>query len=286
MLDIVVFNVEHGQSIFFYPRNNVEYGMFVDCGNTQDFNPIDFLIKHNLVHRNGLAGGHVVSNLTLTNYDQDHFSGLPHLMGKAHITTIRFAPNLTSTELVAMKEEQTEALDKVCQLKDKYTASAEFHRPPYEVTTFSLTKTDFPEVEPSTNNLSQVVFVRYGGSTICITGDVEASGWEKLLAKPGFTDWLGQTNVLVAAHHGRENGYAEEIFAHCAPECVIFSDKLVVHGTQEGMSQAYAAHVTGNGVIVNGNTTNSRKVLTTRSDGHIWIRFTGGGIREYKTIIA
>lgn len=142
----------------------------------------------------------------------------------------------------------------------------------------------FPNKECDTNNLSQIVFVKYGGSVICISGDVEKDGWEQLLAKEDFKTWLAATNVFVAAHHGRENGYAEEIFEFCFPECIIFSDKRMVHGTQEGMVQAYENHVKGNGVFLREpKNLDPRKVLTTRKDGHIWLRFNSSGTREYRT---
>ena len=286
MLDIIVFNVEHGQSIFFFPQNTSKYGMLVDCGNTPEFEPVDFLIKQKLLHHDGQQ--YVLGQLTLTNYDQDHFSGLPYLRSKAHIKTIRFAKNLTSPEIKAQKPVVTDALEHVCFLQDTYTSPVppDF-LPPYQMATFSLTKSYLNGEEPTTNNLSQMVFVEYGGSVICIAGDLEKGAWEKLIAAyPAVTLWLARTNVLVAAHHGRDNGYADEIFGHCSPECVVISDKQIVHGTQEGMSQAYANRVQGDGVsLLSSRSPDKRKVLTTRSDGHIWVRFTDGGTREYRKFV-
>lgn len=282
-MDVVIFNVEMGQSIFFYPHDNPEYGMLVDCGNTPDFDPIDTLISSEYMHHDGQR--HVLSNLTLTNYDHDHFSGMPYLSGKVHIDTIRFPKNISVEELYDIKPEKTEALDSICHYKRTYTGSAAHHKPPYVVKTFYLEQHHFPEdQEINTNNLSQVVFVEYLGTTVCISGDLEEAGWELMLKKEDFRDWLSKTDVLVAAHHGRENGYAEEMFEYCFPECVIISDKKVVHGTQEGMSQAYGERILGNGVCLNGDFQNPRKVLTTRSDGHIVIRVERDGSRAYKGV--
>ena len=285
VLDIIIFNVEHGQSVFFYPQDSPAYGMFVDCGNTKDFNPIDCVLAWGLLPKDQM-GRPVLSNLTLTNYDHDHFSGLPYLMSKALIATIRFARNITSQELISIKPEKTDALSKVCTLQSTYIYPASFHVPPYAVATFSLPRHCFPNGECDTNNLSQIVFVRYGGSVICISGDVEKEGWEKLLTQPEFVAWLRATNVLVAAHHGRINGYAEEIFDYCSPECVILSDKKMTHGTQEGMSQVYANRVVGKGIfLTNHRSLMPRKALTTRNDGHIWIQFSANGTRVYKNIV-
>jgi hypothetical protein len=283
MMDVVVFNVEMGQSIFFYPHGHPEYGMLVDCGNTQNFDPIDILISSGLIHHDGRS--HILGNLTLTNYDHDHFSGLPYLSEKVHIDTIRFPKNISAEELLGIKPEKTKALDSVCHLKRTYTVSASYHQPPYRKAAFYLERHHFPmDREISTNNLSQVVFVEYLGTKICISGDLEADGWELMLGNENFKQWLIGTNVFIAAHHGRENGYAEEVFEYCFPECIIISDKKIVHGTQEGMSQAYAEHVIGEGVYLNGDLRNPRKVLTTRSDGHILIRLGDNGVRAYKSV--
>jgi beta-lactamase superfamily II metal-dependent hydrolase len=285
MMDVIVFDVEHGQSLFFYPRTHPEYGMFVDCGNTSDFEPVDAVIRWGWLPKDQV-GRYLLSNLTLTNYDHDHFSGLPYLVSKAHIATIRFARNVSTQELKATKPVQTDALNRLCHLQDTYTAPAPNHIPPYTVATFSLSRQCFPKDECDTNNLSQIVFVSYGGSTICISGDVEAVGWSQLLQNPDFRNRLRVTNVFVAAHHGRENGYASEVFDHFAPECIIFSDKTVVHGTQEGMAQSYANHVAGNGIFLgNQGRSTARKVLTTRNDGHLWLRFLPDGKREYRNLI-
>lgn len=283
MMDVVIFNVEMGQSIFFYPHDYPEYGMLVDCGNTQNFDPIDILISGEYVHHDGRR--YVLGNLTLTNYDHDHFSGIPNLSEKVHIDTIRFPKNISEEQLYGIKPEKTRALDLVCHYKRTYTGSAAHHQPPYIVKTFYLEQHHFFQgQEITTNNLSQVVFVEYLGTTFCVSGDLEEAGWELMLQKQDFQDWLSKTDVFIAAHHGRENGYAEEIFEHCFPECVIISDKRVAHGTQEGMSQAYGEHVLGDGVYLNGDFQNPRKVLTTRSDGNILIRIGGDGSRAYKSV--
>jgi beta-lactamase superfamily II metal-dependent hydrolase len=283
MLDIIVFNVELGQSIFLYPHQNPQYGMLVDCGNTPRFDPVDFLIEKGLLFLNGQQ--YVLGEFVLTNYDQDHFSGLPYFQKRAYIKSIRFAKNLASAEIKAQKPTVTDALEHICDLQDTYTGSVTDYIPPFKCQAYSLTKSQLNGASPTTNNLSQMVFVEYHGSVICIAGDLEAGALTQLLAvKTDLKDWLKFANVLVAAHHGRENGYAEEIFDHCSPECVVISDKQVVHGTQEGMSQAYANRVVGNGVrLLSSQSPEPRKVLTTRKDGHIWIRFDTNGTRDYRT---
>ncbi len=274
--DILIFDVGLGQSIFIYPHSNQEYGMLIDCGNTEGFEPIDFLLEHDFLPNKEL------NNLTLTNYDQDHFSGMPHLLDKVKIKTVNFAKNLTSSEIKDMKDDITEALEQMCDIKDSYIYPAINHNPPYVKKIFHLDKQDLDT--PDTNNLSQIVFVEHYGSVICISGDLEETGWKTLLAKDSTVkEWLKRTNVFVASHHGRENGYCVDIFSYCKPECIVISDKGIEHETQRDMCSIYGKNVAGNGVYFNRDIKTKRKVLTTRDDGHVWLQLHPGGARIYRS---
>ncbi len=282
ILEILVFNVGQAQSIFFYPSNNPEYGMFVDCAESEDCKPIDFLVKQGLIHHDGKR--HVLGNLTLTNYDQDHFSGLPTVRENVHIDTVRFPKNISSEELKNAKDEITEALEHVCEIKNTYTSDATYHQPPYAVHCFSLNQSQLDSEEINTNHLSQLVFVEYGGSKICICGDLEKSAWEKILQNIEVQKHLKTTNVLIAPHHGRDNGYHEDVFKYCnKPDCIIISDKELMYDTQISMADKYGKQVP-TGINFKGENP-LRKVLSTRNDGHLWLRFDNFGNRTYQNFI-
>lgn len=283
MIQCVIFNVRLGQCVAFYPVDAPEYLMLVDCGHESDFHPIDFLIENTDDLPKDRAGKVILGNLTLTNYDHDHFSGLPYLMTKTKLKTTRFPKNLSCDDLIDLKDEMTDALTAVLDIKDGYTNSAQNHNPPYVIKTFHLTKDELAaDITITTNHLSQIVFFSYGGKTICISGDLEKPSWELMLKKAKVCELLQQTNIFFASHHGRDNGYYDFIFTYCEPECIIISDKEIVHGTQESMSQKYAKHVIGDGIqFKSGSASNKRKVLSTRSDGHILINLHPNGDSEY-----
>lgn len=281
ILEILIFNVGQAQSIFFYPRNNPEYSMLIDCAESDEFRPIDFLIKNNFIFWNVTDQRYELSNLTITNYDHDHFSSLPKIREKVHIKTVKLPKNISSKDLREIKPEITEGLNHLCYLKDTYIYDAYNHVPPYRYFSYSLEQSDFEDDEIDTNKLGQIVFVEYGGSRICISGDLINLAWEKILQKPEVRYHLKNTNIFVAAHHGHEDGYHEDIFLYCTnPECIVISDKDIAYNTQDGMANKYTQHVL-TGISLN-NSNPKRKVLTTRSDGHIWIRFDIYGNRSYK----
>jgi hypothetical protein len=122
----------------------------------------------------------------------------------------------------------------------------------------------------NTNDLSLVVFIKFAGFKILFPGDLERTGWLALLENPRFRAELTSTSILVASHHGRENGYCEDIFCYCRQQAVIMSDKSIVHDTQL-MARTYHNKIMSynpNGVLV-ATTGKKRHVLTTRRDGHI-----------------
>ncbi|MDA8119207.1 MAG: hypothetical protein M0Z85_03965 [Gammaproteobacteria bacterium] len=285
MLDIVAFDVGMGQCVFFRPDENpTDYSMMVDCGHDGSFHPVDALLQWGWLPKNHKGLGEL-GNLTLTNYDHDHFDGLPYLLQVATLKTVNLAKNITVDELTWMKEEKTEALDELVRVRQRFTIPASGYHPPYAKYVVSLTVDELWEagITATTNHLSQLVFVKTGGVGICVPGDLERPSWELMLQKPLVQYCLRETQIFFASHHGRDNGYHEGIFQYCAPECVIMSDKSIVHGTQENMASRYGAHVYGDGVVL-GKTGAPRKVITTRNDGHIWIRIDGQHDVQYRAL--
>ena len=283
--DFIIYNVGLGQCIGVLPHDQKEYAMMVDCGHDSDFHPIDDFGK-DLPKTDGRPSKPSLRSLVLTNYDHDHFSGLPYLNGAAKIVGVLVPKNLSMEEIRNLKPDSTEALDALEYIRTNYTSSVVGYSPPFTRKPFSLEQDDLTQAEIpiETNHLSQMVFVQYGETTFCIPGDLENRSWELMLAKPDIQSWLKKTNILIASHHGRENGYHENIFLYCKPDCVILSDKSIMHGTQKDMAALYASHVRGNGITYNpaSGKAVSRKTLTTRNDGHILVTAPRTGSPTFK----
>ena len=128
-----------------------------------------------------------------------------------------------------------------------------------------------------TNDLSLVVFIKFGTFKMLFPGDLENAGWQALLQRQDFRDELRHTDILVASHHGRENGFCDDVFKYCQPSAVVISDKPIEHETQ-GTVPDYRAVVSPDGVPVH-TSGKRRHVLTTQRDG--WIRFNVGANGYY-----
>ncbi len=105
---------------------------------------------------------------------------------------------------------------------------------------------------------------------IVFPGDLTVAAWKKFLMNSTFCDLLRRVNIFVAPHHGREDGYAPEVFKICKPDIIIISDKSIMHDTQK---VNYSQHTSG--ILWNGS--DIKKSLTTRSDGAIHIQKTNTG---------
>jgi hypothetical protein len=93
---------------------------------------------------------------------------------------------------------------------------------------------------------------------------MEKAGWKALLANQSFVQHLQGVTLFVASHHGRENGYCEDVLNLCPSiQAVIISDKKKGHQSQETVDR-YRRYAKG--FVYDGE---NRHVLSTRRDGNM-----------------
>ncbi|WP_102959321.1 ComEC/Rec2 family competence protein [Mangrovicella endophytica] len=132
----------------------------------------------------------------------------------------------------------------------------------------------------NTNNLSLLTVVQHGTFKIVFAGDLETAGWRNLLVNATIKEALAGTNVLIASHHGRENGQSDEAMTLMNPNVVIFSDSRMQHDSQE-TNEWYRSHVPGIREITTfGIEPKRRHVFTTRRDGTITIEADTTGVYD------
>lgn len=272
-----IWDVEHGACAMLHHQLNGYAGRLamIDSGRTADWRPSTF-IKNNL-------GRNQLDYLFITNADQDHISDLQGLWDEGiAVKTLTRNPHPPADELRKIKAAggMSNDIERFLHIHATYnqpvTGPFNAHMGGITYKTFYNKVPDFKD----TNNLSCAVSFEFAGFRILFPGDLEKDGWLALLQRQDFREELAGVDVLVAAHHGRENGYCEDVFNYCRPRTVVMSDKAIVHDTQ-GMTQTYRQRVIDNwpnGVKV-ATTMKDRHVLTTRRDG--WIQFTVSGNGDY-----
>ena len=121
-----------------------------------------------------------------------------------------------------------------------------------------------------TNHLSVVTFLEGDGVNIVFPGDLPSIGWKMLLQRQDFRDHLSRVNVFVASHHGRKDGYCQEVFDVCSPGVIIISDGPKEYDSQEVDYGQHAKGVWHDGEM--------RYTLTTRQSGTISIESDPNGL--------
>jgi beta-lactamase superfamily II metal-dependent hydrolase len=270
-----VFDVEHGAcSLLTVPTaNGGAMQVLVDCGHNAN------MPWYPGEHLRGF-GVTYLEQLVVTNYDEDHVSGYRNLLQQGVIVgSILCNPSVAPDTIRRLKSE-----DGMGAGIDALVASLDGYGPPVPggppLPVFPGVRREwiwnqYPYFEDE-NNLSLILHLKIQGFSFLYSGDMECAGFRNVLeTNARFRQICGEVDVLMASHHGRENGICPEMFEDwgCNPKVVVISDDYKQHATQE-TSNYYASKTQG---IPNFRAVgNTRKVLTTRSDGEIQFSFQGG----------
>ncbi|WGT48659.1 ComEC/Rec2 family competence protein [Thioclava nitratireducens] len=266
-----VINVDHGACALITTSNGSQ--LMIDCG-------------HHVERRwwpgSALAMANIrwLDRLFITNFDEDHASGMANLQANVGVSALVTNPTIGVATLRDIKSKGGGIGPGISALADSMehvftggtplptdfgdTSFSVYYHPYNALTGFS-----------DTNNLSLVVFVTCGRHKIIFPGDLEKPGWKAHLRNPDFVRELWGVTLFIASHHGRENGYCEDVMDLCPNiNAVIFSDKKKGYQTQETV-ELYRRHAQG--LHYDGQL---RRVLTTRRDKSM--RFAldpmGGGL--------
>ncbi len=264
-MKLEIFDVEHGACALLTADDGTR--MMIDCGHngSTGWRPGTHLSN---------SGISKLDLLAITNYDEDHVSGLPNLRKNVEIGKLWRNKSVSPDSLVKLKSEDGMGvgIDELVTMAKTYTytGGTPFEMPGVERSAFHL---NYPEFDDE-NNLSFVIHLKINDVGFLFPGDLETLGWETLLERnEKFQDAVANTNVLIASHHGRENGICTDIFDvyGCKPVWIVISDKGYMHETQNTVDY-YATKCQG--FKFRGS---DRKVLTTRNDGKINFVFNHSG---------
>jgi beta-lactamase superfamily II metal-dependent hydrolase len=260
-----IFDVEHGACALLTCDNATR--IMIDCGHnaTSRWYPGSYLSQQGIWQ---------VERLAITNYDEDHVSGIENLFANVSISELWRNTSVSADQLCYLKSEDGMGRG-IAFLADKmanvYTGgpvnlSGRFQG----MTHWQVFCNRYPLFDDE-NNLSLTIFFKCQGVGVLFPGDLEGEGWRALMWQPGFCDVLRQTDVFIASHHGRENGWCDELKEFCNPFYVVISDQGYQYDTQKTVPR-YSSLARGGPFRLE----QMRKVLTTRSDGRIAFDFSPG----------
>lgn len=269
-----IFNVEHGAcALLTMPSTGSCHRILIDCGHnsTTRWYPGEHL---------QLMGIDQLQLLVVTNYDEDHVSGFRNLIERGvSIHQILRNPAVTPATIAHLKTEDgmgpgIDALVRVLTYVPQVDVVGNQFPLPYGVR-MEWFWNPYPYFEDE-NNLSLVLVLDVYGFKFMFPGDMETAGFRNLLnTNVRFRAVVGEIHVLVAAHHGRNNGICEEMFDtwRCRPKLIVISDDYKQYITQE-TANYYGSKAMG--ITGFRHDKGLRKVLTTRSDGELLFSFQNG----------
>lgn len=279
-MQIDVHDVGHGACVVITsPEGNI---IMIDCGHKSD--PLWRPSFHYC--------GKIIDSLIISNLDEDHVSDLPRVLtpcvGRSLLTMdspkqvkiIEYNYSVESPEIRLMKDAGGMGIGIECFIDwlDRPKGAGSF--PDYGSVLVQNFYNSYPfnnDVTDS-NNLSVVTVVSFGSFKLVTCGDIEKNGFMELLVnQKDALNAVKDADVLIAPHHGRDNGYDAEIVKHINPALVVFSDSHIQYDTQSTVGKYYS--IARGAKIVGGS---DRKVLTTRNDGHVRINVdpvTGWNVR-------
>ena len=267
--ELYVWNVENGTAIYVKTPNGMN--VVIDCGASEGFSPAECL-------KDNLKVG--IDFLVISHPHKDHIEGLKGIEDILNDENL-FQRNKEITEDLMVKSNEDlkgdEDLKGYFALSKKYTATCPEDESPRKpkwgagcvFTCFSNEYSKNGEVGNSTiNNLSLVTFIKFGDEVVLYGGDMEESGWKGMLGRVGFKELLKNTTIYIASHHGNKSGFSSELFKHFQPKLTIVpAGKKPEHDA----TAKYREKTKGMDVVAKDGKTESRKVLTTRNDGHIHV---------------
>ena len=267
-LNFTTWDVQHGSAAFIGTPNNQTIAIDLGAG---DFSPLEH------IRRSGITQ---LDEVIITHPHLDHIDDILNfdllqpriLIRPRHLSEDEiWAGNQNASAQVKSK------ISKYCEINSRYNQPVPPNENPMAPeNNGGATIQIFSPNECSTSNLnnhSVVTIISYGSVKILSPGDNEACSWEELLKMPGFKQAIAGTNVLVAAHHGRESGFYKDLFDYFTPLVTIVSDG---RAQDTNASSRYSAVSKGWDIKKRSGGREKRYCLTTRNDGHIEIEVEQG----------
>ncbi len=271
-----IFDVDHGQcALLTLPTPGGIKRVLIDCGHAVDFCGKPWYPGQHLQS----LGVKWIDLLICTNYDEDHVSGFPDLLGRQiGIGCILGNPSVSPDTITHLKTKDgmgggIEAVSNILRIR----RALSWDQVPPIIPGLELTWfwNPYPFFEDE-NNLSLVALMNICGINFLFPGDMECNGFNNMLRTcASFRNAMSGVHVLVASHHGRDNGICPAMFDEygCNPDIVVISDDYKQYDTQETTGY-YSRKAKGIAWFRNGG---ARYVLTTRSDKEIRFSFSSSG---------
>lgn len=261
-LELILHNVGHGlaASLIEYPE---KYVVQVDLGSEGDFSPLKYLSESRRLRPDILY---------ITHPYADHLSDIENVYQSSFCPDyMQYADYDWDDVIDREKSDLQWIIKKYRELitfkpRGDYRGKASLQ---YRYWKPDTAKRLFGETS-YVNNSSLFIIYQWQDFKIAITGDLETSALEQLLADEKTCNLAKGTYILIAPHHGHESGYTSKWpSAVGKPHISLIS----VQSRDSSVAIGYYSSEFARGVNFNGRT---RYSLTTRTDGTIVVKMFYG----------
>jgi beta-lactamase superfamily II metal-dependent hydrolase len=288
-VEIVFWDVQHGHATYIKTPNNkhivIDLGIGDYSGKNTAFSPLRHL-KENY-------GVQQLDYVIITHPHLDHIDDIlnfdplnPKVLARPkQITNAEVMKE--EEKVITIRNQDRPKFEKYCEINNRYNQ-------PITVVTDDPKNPDnlggmkIVSFTPTTcshnnfNNHSIVTVIEYAESKVVIPGDNEACSFDELMQSETFKAAVKNADILLAPHHGRENGYHNDFVNLVNPRLTIVSDGRFCDTSANGR---YSQKSRGWKVYKGDGTSSERKCLTTNSDGEIFVSFGPSSEPSFKTFL-
>jgi len=274
-----IWDVKHGNAIFVRTPDNKN--LVYDLGrgdyseNSDDRSPLETLYDH--------YGVRDIHYLVITHPHRDHIDDILNI-DKFNVKIFKRPRNLDKVGIMSnISERDKPKYDKYFALDTEYVhpvPAALVTSDPKNYGDLNNSTFETPGLTTNLNNRSIFTVLEYQGIKVIIPGDNEYASLDLLMQKEDFKAAIEDCDVLIAPHHGRESAYHSAFVKLANPRLIIVSDGSLC---DTSANARYSAAAKGWNVYRNGQPT-QRKMLTTNTDGEVYIDFGHNGTTRYLSV--
>ena len=290
-LDVWVFDVGRGLCVAVRSPNGHLIAM--DCGRSEDFSPIEWLSAQDWTPHKGRK----LTKLIITHPHVDHIADIENVSNglRPFMLLRRKKEELDWKRITAGGSEKTAAMKHYVEhyMPGEYTETLKEENKAdwgdgFSIRSYSLTPKTAAEVSQSdsaySNNTSYVTMIRYRGYCFALNGDIESEGMAALLAQePTLCSTIKDgVDFYLTSHHGHASGYSAEWFALSGPtkKFNITSERRKTPGESESATKVDVRYSEES--CSHGNNRAKRRMVSTKSDGHIHVQINDDGKWNWK----
>ena len=288
MADLKIIICDVGNAASAIVKVPIGYSMMIDCGcNQEKDNPVDVFFRNLkwLQSKDYVTKSEVHYKLALlhiTHPDDDHVRNAERV--RKELTPYLVCRNNCSlfSDSNSINQDYKKYIDSIYNGNDPEIVDYGLDANEVFCIPFEEVQTNAKLNKKVRNNSSILRYIKYNGCRILFAGDLEKDGWEWLcnndlrfirLMKEGL-------DILIAPHHGHISGFPKSLFDLTGNvRCVIHSKDSEANKDGTDVSSQYGDYCKG--IVYKALSDNQfykGKVLTTRSNGNIYLSVCNGSL--------